>query len=239
MTSKLRIDSRTREGFSDCDVPGCVEITGRSFRRQTFTQISIGPCLPPGERIRLLDTEFRNCTVEPGEFSFRGGVELRRVLFDTVCSRDSLTISSDTALDHVVVKGCLKNGGLWIRPDEAIDPEKSQMRKLWRDEVSKSISLHVDFSELDSRYVEVIGLPVQKLRYNPERHIAVHLQWAKSVEISRLERFGFVLSSLRRLKTFGVKQGVFAAPTQSSELYPGLLRDVEVLRSAGIELLPK
>jgi hypothetical protein len=238
MISALSIDSRTREGFSDCEEPGCLQIAGRSFCLQSFGRISVGPCLPPRERIRLLDTEFRNCTVEPGEFSFRGGVELRRVEFDTVNSRDSLTISGDAALDHVVIRGRLKSGGLWIRPDEAIDSTKQEVRKRWADAMSESIALHVDFSELDCRNVEVIGLPIHKLRFNPERHVAVRFEWLKSVDVSRLQRSGFVHSSLRRLKTFGASEGVFAAPQRSSEAYAGFLRDAESLGDVGIQVFP-
>jgi hypothetical protein len=160
-------------------------------------------------------------------------------VFDAVNSRDSLTISGDAILDHVVVKGTLKSGGLWIRPDEAINPEKQRIRRIWRQQLSEAISLHVDFYGLESPYIEVIGLPVEKLRYHPEKHLAVQLSWAKCIEVSRLERFGFVRNALQRLKTFGANEGVFSAPLKGSELHAGLLRDAAMLRDDGIWILPE
>jgi hypothetical protein len=77
----------------------------------------------------------------------------------------------------------------------------------------------LDFSEFDHAETEVVGLPLSKLRWNRERHVALRMEWTEPErERERWRRIGLPemsrwLRLLGRLKTFGATEGVWSLPS--------------------------
>lgn len=236
MNDLMRIDSATLVGFEPSGDPGCFEIADREFDNQGFSQISIGPGLPPERFFCVRNTRFRRCVVSPGEFVIRGGVELTNVEFDSVSSRDSLIISTNSVLNGVSIRGAIAAGGLWIRPDEVLDQEKYAVRQRWVAQRSSDIDVFVDFTQFDCENIEVVGLPLDKLRFNHDLHVAIREEWRHRVDLSGFPPAGFFRNALRRLKTYGAAEGVFASPRRNSHRWSEFRREAELLLAVGIDL---
>jgi hypothetical protein len=176
------------------------------------------------------------------------GVELERVVFDSIESGDSMTIATQTVLREVVVKGSPMVGGLWVKPilaDLAVgdDSRAQSLRRCaqWAVEASRNTEWMLDFSEFDNPDTEVVGLPLSKLRWNRERHVALRMEWTES-ERERWRRLGLPemspwLLKLGRLKSFGPTEGVWSLPPYKRHGQT----NVEMMRltDAGFLVLPE
>jgi hypothetical protein len=185
----------------------------------TALTMNIGLGDPPDAVIRLRDCTFSHCTV--GQVLIMPGVELERVVLDNVQSLDTMTIATQTVLREVIVKGSPRTSGLWVKPilaDRAVgdDPLAQRLRRCaqWAVAASQSTEWMLDFSEFDHPSVEVLGLPLSKLKWNRERHVALRMEW-KASELERWRRLGLPETSrwlglLARLRTCDATEGVWS-----------------------------
>lgn len=211
------------------------ELTDVTFEDLDFPRITVGPGAPPGAGVKLSRCVFANCVVG-GEFRIAPGCELRDVVFDSVSSPDSLLIATQTVLSNVVVKGAPKCGGLWIKPAEIMDPVRMHSTSSWAEALNDGVELMLDFSEYRSDDVEVIGLPLSKLRWNASIHVPVDLAWTE-LPAWKLVRSGlgpFWSLRLKRLRSFKVNVGVFSLPAVGDKEYARTIDELTQLCECGI-----
>ena len=223
--------------------------TPRVLENATFVNtelsIGIGPGDPPDAPVQVRNCSFSYCV---GPVLVMPGVELESVVFDHIESGDSMTIATQTVLREVVVKGSPMIGGLWVKPildDLAVgdDPRAQRLRRCaqWAVAASQSTEWMLDFSEFDHAETEVVGLPLSKLRWNRERHVALRMEWT-APERERWRRIGLPemsrwLQLLGRLKTFGATEGVWSLPSykRNAQTNEEMMR----LMDAGFLVLPE
>lgn len=222
-------------GFNKESNVGRKIITKREFSNITFSEFVLGPVKNAGDEIRLSDVAFLNCNVMPGPFVIRAGVSLERVIFDAVDSSDSMVISANSVLNSVVVKGSPRKGGIWIRPDEIFDADEDYRLKKWVIEQSSSIEWMLDISAYDAEHIEIMGMPIEKVKFNPEKHVAIfaHAGVGVSWDALGIPRSSFWRISHRRLKTYNVESGIFGLPLKTDEIYEETIFELEKLRAVG------
>ncbi|WP_291689656.1 hypothetical protein [Bradyrhizobium sp.] len=213
----------------------------------TELSIAIGPGDPPDAPVRVRNCSFSHCTAV---VHVMPGVELEGVVLDNVESPDSMTIATQTVLREVIVKGSPMIGGLWVKPilaDRAVgdDPLTQRLRRCaqWAVAASQSTEWMLDFSEFDAPHTEVVGLPLSKLKWNRERHVALRLERTAS-ELERWRRLDLPVTSfwtlcMGRLKSFGATEGVFLMPLQWTKRYAQANEEKMQLMDAGFLVSPE
>lgn len=179
-----------------------------------ITSFDVGSNLKADEEIRIEDVIFSRCQIGPGRFEIGAGVSLSRVVFDNVSSPDSLVISSDALLDRVVLRGKPKNGGLWLRPDEVFDEIRSeQYRKTAANHAMKT-QLMLDIADYEADHIEVLGIPIEKVKFDESKHVVVRKEMGDGVDWATLgiPPGSFWRICLLRLHTFEVDVGIFGLP---------------------------
>lgn len=213
-------------------------LAGTVFDGKTFEAISLGPVNVPEQRMLIHDVVFRNCEIKSGEFVIRSGVEVERVVFDGVESQDSLVISTHAYISEITLKGAPKHGGLWVRPDEMFNPSEYQRLSEWvqnKIHESKS-SFMLDITDYRSSNIEILGLPPDKIRYNPDFHVLIEAAWRDTVDWTGLgvSLRGFWGMCLLRIRDFGVDCGVFDLPGPDDRQHRQVLDEAATLRGAGV-----
>lgn len=216
---------------SCCDV----RFSGQIFTGQRFETLSLGPNKNLDRVVEITDCRFVNCRIAPGEFVFRAGVALRRVVFEDVTASDGLVISANAFLDRVVMKGRRNSGGLWIKPDEVTDPALALRYKEWLRVASEGVDCMLDISEFDAPEISVMGLPLSKVVINKERHVVIRRSWRKAVDWAGL---GIGPTSFWRIRIgyidgFDVDEGVFGLPSASHKNYATVMGELSALRRLG------
>lgn len=179
-----------------------------------ITSFDVGSNLKADEEIRIEDVIFSRCQIGPGRFEIGAGVSLSRVVFDNVSSPASLVISSDALLDRVVLRGKPKNGGLWLRPDEVFDAIRSeQYRKTAANHAMKT-QLMLDIADYEADHIEVLGIPIEKVKFDESKHVVVRKEMGDGVDWATLgiPPSSFWRICLLRLHTFEVDVGIFGLP---------------------------
>ena len=76
----------------------------------------------------------------------------------------------------------------------------------------------LDVSEYQAEHIEVLGLPLDKVRWNSKRHALVDASWTGRREWGEvhLDDKSFWRMCLFRLRTFGVSRGIFGLPLEKS-----------------------
>lgn len=143
-----------------------------------------GPGDPFSGGVEVESCKFISCSTE-STFSITHGVRMRHVLFDDIRAPDAMLIFAATVLQDVIIRGGKKAAALWCKPPSQGDVSDDLLE--WsRTEMAK-VDLAIDFSGLSARDSEVVGIPLSKLKWNPEIHIAVSLSWKESVHWDELQ----------------------------------------------------
>lgn len=216
------------------------QISGLEFVQQELPIIALGPATPPDASVVVTDCRFIRCVVSPGEAAVRQGVLLRDVTFDSLVTFDSMTVSTNAVLDRVVFTGTPRKGGLWIRPDEEFDARESALLKTWVTEMTSAIDWMVDISGYEAEHVEVLGLPLDKVLWSPDRHVAVDMDLQDHDEWERLnlDSDGFWELCVDRLETFEVVSGIFGLPLAGEGNHRATREQVARFIEAGLIALP-
>ena len=99
-----------------------------------------------------------------------------------------------------------------------------------------NVELAIDFSELSARDSEVVGIPLSKLKWNPEIHIPVSLSWRQSIHWNELELSprSYWVINLLRLRDFNCTEGVFTVPFPGDRNYDLKMEELARIEDAGI-----
>ena len=84
--------------------------------------------------------------------------------------------------------------------------------------------------------MEVLGLPLEKIRWNPMRNVALRL---KDFENDAWKKMSLPINSfwrlcLKRLEIFGMTEGVYSLPPASDKKFHQTMEEKEKLIEAGI-----
>ncbi|KPC52549.1 hypothetical protein WG78_11915 [Amantichitinum ursilacus] len=107
--------------------------------------------------------------------------------------------------------------------------------KKWKERYDDSIHLMLDFSDFKGRQVEVLGLPLDKLKWNSELHIPmVRARFGKSVwKDLEFPLNSFWFMRFKRLELFDVSEGVFSLPSKSDKKYAQTMSEMQILIEGG------
>lgn len=99
-----------------------------------------------------------------------------------------------------------------------------------------NVELAIDFSGLAAPDSEVVGIPLSKLKWDPEIHIPVSLSWKDSEHWNDLELSprSYWRMNLLRLRDFNCTEGVFTAPFPGERNYEIKMEELARIESAGI-----
>jgi hypothetical protein len=215
-------------------------ITGqRTAQEQIYTEASfeslvIGPAKQPGQ-VRLANVVFSHCNVRPGCLAIRSGAHLKDVTFDSVLCAESVTVSTNALLDKVTFEGTHKSGGLWVRPDEVFDEHADSALRAWVAEEFLGIEWMLDISRYDAEHVEVYGLPLEMIRWNPEKHIVIDCEDASSIDWAELgiPRHSPARLAFRRLRTYNQTKALVGLPW-ALEAREQFLMELDLLKAKGL-----
>lgn len=216
-------------------VDGPRELSNITLADERLERLLIGPGRPPASTVLLKDSAFTRCAIR-GELRIAPGVALENVLFDDVRAPDMMTVSAQAALDRVIVKGGRASVGLWVKPSDFATPSDRQECEAWAASRQNAASWMLDFSQLESKEVEVVGLPLDKLRWNSERHVALKLErfQGSAWKELNLAPTSFWRLRLKRLELFGAAEGVFSLPLEGDKKYVQTKEEMLCLIREGI-----
>lgn len=212
------------------------QVSGTRSQDRRFRELVFGPGRSVGDEFIVEGAQFVNCQIFPGEFVIHGGVLLRNVLFDNVSSADAMIVSSNSVFDHVIIAGRPENGSLWIRPDEVFDENRDKWLRRWVKQTTESIHVLLDISNYWGSEVTVLGWPVEKIMFNPNRHMVFRSAWNREVDWSKLniDKTSYWRSRLRYLRVFDVDEGIFSLPLQDDHEFERTMNERDRLRNLGI-----
>lgn len=208
----------------------------RVFEKQSLPELVLGPKKSIDEEYIVKDCRFSDCAITHGAFLIFQGVILENVTFENVSSPDLATISTEAVLNNVIFKGQPKTGGVWVKPLDILDPNLDTAYWQWATSKAQNIDLMLDISDFWG-YVEIIGLPLAKVKVNPKRHYVVTKEWYE-VDWDRLAipRTSFWRISMMRLADFEADTCVFSMPDRRKRNYDQICRELELLRASGLEI---
>jgi len=218
------------------DSAGNKSLAGATFVKQRFPELVFGPALPGVQDFIVENTRFENCVIQAGMFYVFDGVILRNVVFDNVSSADAFTISTRAVLDHVIVSGSPKRGGLWVKPFETRDHAQQHALGDWLLRIHSRIDVMLDISSYRGPEVEIVGLPPEKIVIDPERHFVVRREWKDSIDWKELSipPTGFIRTRLVRLQLFKAAAGIYDRPSKGEENYGEAMKEFAQLREIGV-----
>jgi hypothetical protein len=211
------------------------ELREANFDRLRFDRLLFGPGTPEGGLVTVSRCSFIKCKVD-GSFRIAHGVQMDDVLFEDMRSPDAMIINTQTVLSRVVITGGKNASSLWVKPSET---ERSRPALAAWLETAPQNEFALDFSNLQS-HAEVVGLPLSRLRWNPEFHVPLTLDWVSNPTWSNLGLTpnGFWERRVLRLRDSGCTEGVFTLPDRSSKLHNAAMKELDGMQAAGFVKLP-
>lgn len=208
-------------------------LIGGNYSDRKFERLLFGPGDPFSGGVDVKDCKFISCSTD-STFSITHGVHMRHVLFDEIRAPDVMLVSAATVLQDVVIRGGKKAAALWCKPPSEGDVSDALLE--WSKAEMAHVELAIDFSELSARDSEVVGIPLSKLKWNPEIHIPVSLSWRDSVHWDDLELSprSYWRINLMRLRDFNCSEGVFTIPFPGDRNYELKMDELARIESAGI-----
>jgi hypothetical protein len=208
-------------------------LIGRKYFKRKFERLLFGPGDPFCGGVDVRDCEFVSCSTD-SRFAISHGIHMQSVLFDEVRAPDAMMISSATVLENVVVRGGRKAAGLWCNPP--FEGDVSQALLEWSKAGMAGVELAVDLSGLAAPDSEVVGIPLSKLKWNPEIHIPVSTDWENSEHWEELDipRKSFWRIPISRLRDCNCSEGLFTVPFPGDRDYETKMEELARIESAGI-----
>ncbi len=184
-----------------------------------FEHLSFEPEMNIGNTL-IENTSFIKCKPINGYFHICKGNHFKNVIFDSIKVNRTLQISTHALLQEVTLKGSSK-GALWIRPDEAFNADEFDKYEKWVKKNIENTKYILDISNYKPKSIEIIGLPIDKVIYNPEFVVAIKLNDFRAINIKDDSLFTtyFWKDCLRRLKVFKSSEGLFSLPKANDKYY--------------------
>ncbi|MET4618014.1 hypothetical protein ABIA71_003617 [Stenotrophomonas sp. 2619] len=208
-------------------------LVGRKYSRKKFDRLLFGPGDPFCGGVDVRDCEFVSCSTDT-RFAVSHGVHMQSVLFDEVRAPDAMIVSSATVLQNVVVRGGRKAAGLWCNPP--LDGDVSEALLEWSRRGMAGVGLAIDLSGLAAPDSEVVGIPLSKLKWNPEIHIPVSTSWESSDCWGELDipQKSFWRIPISRLRDCNCSEGLFTIPFPGDRGYEAKMEELARIESAGL-----
>lgn len=227
-------DASDRVLGMQCDVLGNRSLCGQRFENRCLPELIIGPLKSLDEKLTISGCQFVNCSIEPGAAIVFDGVAVCDVEFHNIHTTDHLLISSFALLENVKVSGAISKG-LWVKP---LDDLESTLNNPWRtrtiDHLSR-IQMALDVSQFTGSYLEVLGIPEDKLAFDRARCFIIDQRWF-SVDWDALEipKTSFWRIRMSRLVDFNVDSGLFLLPDPRNKRFDQIQKDKAKLERAGL-----
>ncbi|GAA3767175.1 hypothetical protein [Flavobacterium ginsengiterrae] len=222
-------------------------LENREFKNQKQMTFDIGPGIPwdkniynPFPKLKLTNIEIADCTFSNCKvislFAIRSGVSVKNLLLDNVKCSDVLTISTGALLDNLVIKG---KAGLWIKPDSYAKTEFEKIEynrhiSNWISNEQEKIDCMLNILELDSDDVEILGIPIHKIAYNPERYLPIYSEWNDIIDWNSSRVSPLLKICIKRLKTFDVPYGLISIPSKKHKHYFQEMEGFNYLKEVGL-----
>ena len=210
-------------------------LENKNFQNNYFEELEFGPSWPPG-KLKLTNLNFSKCNVTSGRFCVGAGVNIENVVFDSIKSRDFLTISTHAVLKNVVIKGKYPKKGIWVRPDEVFNESSDSEYGKWAKREYEDIECILDITSLDVSEILIYGFPIEKIKFDSKKHIVLKRSGDPSA-INRIEipgGSGYFRAAIRKLYGYGVSSAIVGLPLGDNEYYLKTVEELRVLRLNGI-----
>ncbi|WP_149208327.1 hypothetical protein [Flavobacterium johnsoniae] len=194
----------------------------------------------PYPKLKLSKMQITNCVFSKckviSSFAIRAGVSVKNVVFDNVKCSDILTISTGALLDNLIIKG---KEGLWIKPDSYTKTEVARIEYNkhilnWISTEQQKIDCMLNIMELDSDDVEILGIPIDKILFDPERYLPIYREWNDLVDLKSSRISSLLKICIQRLKTFDVPYGLISIPSKISKKYFEEIESINYLKEIGV-----
>ena len=167
------------------------------------------------------------------------GVQLEDIVFEDIACSDALTISNLAILSRVRFVGNKGGKGLWIKPLDDVVSEAAFVRKAESCTKMRPPEYMVDITEFYGDDVEILGLPINKVRFDSSRHFAIDSRWQEIAwRECGIQKSSFWRMRFERLALYGVETGIFELPTSRYKNYDGAVKDLRALHFKHPGILP-
>ncbi|WP_447591434.1 hypothetical protein [Stenotrophomonas rhizophila] len=208
-------------------------LIGRKYFNENFERLLFGPGDPFSGGVEIRDCEFIACSTD-STFSISQGVHMQSVLFDGVRSPDAMMVSSASVLENIVVRGGKKVARLWCKPPSEGDVSEAVLQ--WSKAGMAHVELAIDLSELAAEDSLILGIPLSKLRWNPEIHVPVLASWRDSPSWDDLDlaRNSLWRIFVTKVRNSGCAEGLFTATFPHQKSHIQFTEEMARIESAGL-----
>jgi hypothetical protein len=210
----------------ETDANGNRRLRDRNFEGETFADLSLNA--PEGTTLLLEKVWFLRCRIDPGTCWIGGRSTLRDVVIEDLECGDAMRFDSSCLFERVVLKQKMRKGKLIITPSDAGLPCNDELNG-WC----------LDIAAFNGEVV-VLGLPVHKVRINPDRHVIVHRNWRHQFDWASLglNRLGFIGITTKKVDSHGMDTGIFSLPDpmENARHHREAVAEIDLLRRSGIPM---
>lgn len=198
--------------------------------KEELEEFVLGPLERPDAHLVVANSEFRQLSIS-GSFLVYEGVTLDNIVFEDISCFDMMQISNLARLSNVRFIGNKRGPGLLIRP--FCDPNTSPIfSELFQYHLAHAKSkCMVDITDFYGKDLEIIGLPIENVRFDPTRHFHIDLRWN---EIP-WDNYGIKKSSFWRLSfcaldSFNASTAIYELPTKRSRNSKQISEELSLLK---------
>lgn len=211
----------------ETDASGNRWLRDQHFNGVTFADLSLNT--PTGTTLLLERLSFLRCKIDPGTCWIGGHATLRDVVIEDLECGDAMRFDSNCRFERVVLRQKKQKGKLFITPGDAGLP--------YNDDLD---SWCLDITEFNGSEVVVVGLPTDRVRINPDRHVIVRRNWRYQIDwaLLGLNRLGFIGITTKKVDVHARDAGIFSLPdpVENNRHYQEAVAEIDLLRRAGIPI---
>jgi hypothetical protein len=230
MTSSLEIrllESFEGKAFRDFRFRG-----RRTFRDYTFTKCQFDQCLigekGVSQRCVIENTRLLNCSQQ--RCSLEGAI-LQDVIIDGLNTKGEMPEVLGAACKHVTLRGRIDR--FWIKP-EVVELEKQEEFDIANEEFYKNVDWALDISQIDCRELDIRGIPVNLVRYDPETQAVVTNEKVVEKRWEKLKfKRGLMQATLELVSEMYSTGAILVAPRRATG-FREFVADIKMLREEGV-----
>lgn len=211
----------------ETDASGNRWLRDKQFNGVTFDDLNLNT--PTGSTLLLERLSFLHCKTDPGTCWIGGHTTLQDILIEDLECGDTMRFDSNCRFERVVLRQKKQKGKLLITPGDAGLPCKDEIGN-WC----------LDITEFNGAEVVVVGLPADRVRINPDRHVIVHRNWRYQLDwaLLGLNRLGFIGITTKKVDVHARETGIFSLPdpVENNRHYREAVAEIDLLRRAGIAI---
>jgi hypothetical protein len=208
----------------ESDANGNRSLRDQHFDGITFADLSLNT--PNGTKVLLERVTFLRCRTDPGTCWIGGRSTLRDVVIDELECGDAMRFDGNCRFERVVLRQERRTGKLIIALSDAGVTNNGDHDN-WC----------LDIAKFNGEVV-VIGLPADRVRINPDRHVIVHRHWRHQLDWVSLglNRLGFIGITTKKLDSHGMATGIFSLPDpmENGRHHREALAEIDLLRRSGV-----